>query len=126
MAHTDVEIPPPPSLPGDVLEKVSRAMVRLHKEQFGRGPTRSRSHFAGQDVLVCVLEDTMTPAERRLAELGEHERLRDTRLFLQHASEDDVRAAVEAIIGRRVRAVTSSFDTKQDVVFAVFMFEPSA
>ena len=38
---------------------VSRAMVALHKEQFGRGPTRARSHFAGQDALVCVLENVL-------------------------------------------------------------------
>jgi len=38
---------------------ISNAMVKLHKEQFGRGPTRARTHFAGPDALVCVLEDVL-------------------------------------------------------------------
>ena len=36
------------------MSAVSNAMVALHKEQFGRGPTRATSHFAGEDTLVCV------------------------------------------------------------------------
>src|SRR5829696_7921573 len=30
-----------------VLMEVSNAMVKLHKEQFGRGPTNARTYFAG-------------------------------------------------------------------------------
>jgi uncharacterized protein YbcI len=32
------------------LSKISREMVRLYKEQFGRGPTRVRTNFAGPDI----------------------------------------------------------------------------
>src|ERR1700755_1194955 len=53
---------------------ISREMVRLYKEQFGRGPTRSRTEFAGPDIVVATLEDTFTPAERRLAEMGQVDR----------------------------------------------------
>jgi hypothetical protein len=35
------------------------------KEQFGRGPTRVRSHFAGPDALLCVMDDALLPAEAR-------------------------------------------------------------
>jgi hypothetical protein len=35
-------------------------------------------------MLVTVLEDTLTPAERNLVKLGEHQRLRDLRLFFQY------------------------------------------
>ena len=34
-----------------VLAAVSNALVSLHKEQFGRGPVRARTHFAGDDVI---------------------------------------------------------------------------
>jgi uncharacterized protein YbcI len=46
------------------LLEVSNAMVALHKEQFGRGPTRARANFAGPDALMCVWEDALLPAER--------------------------------------------------------------
>ena len=47
--------------PGNGLQAVSNAMVKLHKEQFGRGPTNARSYLAGADTLVCTLEDSLLP-----------------------------------------------------------------
>ena len=59
-------------------------MVVLHKEQFGRGPTNARSHFAG-DALLCVLDDASLPAERKMVQMGEHQRVRETRTAFQVA-----------------------------------------
>jgi uncharacterized protein YbcI len=67
---------------GNRLQAVSNAMVKLHKEQFGRGPTNARSYFAGPDTLVCTLEDALLPAERTMVEMGEHHRVRESRMFL--------------------------------------------
>lgn len=66
--------------------EISREMVRLYKELFGRGPTKARTEFAGPDIVICTLENTFTPAERSLVELGEHQRLRDTRMYFQYAT----------------------------------------
>lgn len=103
---------------------VSNAMVKLYKEQFGRGPTRTRTHFAGPDTLITTLEDSLTPAERKLVAMGEHQRLRDARLFMQHATESDFRESVEQITGRKVRAFVSGIDTVNDVSSEVFYLEP--
>lgn len=100
-------------------------MVRVYKEQFGRGPTKARSDFASPDLLVCSLEDSLTPAERRLAELGEHQRLRDTRLYFQDATEHQFRAAIEAILGRKVRAFVSGIDTTSDISAEIFYLVPA-
>ena len=80
---------------------ISNEMVRLYKTQFGRGPTRARTHWAGADVVVVVLEDTLTPAERNLVEMGEHQRLRDTRTFFQYATVREFCEPVERLTGRR-------------------------
>lgn len=106
-----------------VRAEISREMVRLYKEQFGRGPTKARTEFAGPDIVICTLEHSFTPAERRLAEMGEHQRLRDTRLYFQHASEKEFRETIERILGRRVRAFVSGLDTKVDVSCEVFHLE---
>jgi uncharacterized protein YbcI len=105
---------------------VSNAMVRLYKEQFGRGPTTTRTHFAGPDVLITTLEDSLTPAERNMVAMGEHQRLRDTRMFFQYASEEAFREAVEQITGRKVRAFVSGIDTHRDVSSEVFYLEPQS
>jgi uncharacterized protein YbcI len=105
------------------LAEISREMVRLYKEQFGRGPTRARSNFAGPDLVICTLEDTLTPAERRMAQLGEHHRLRDTRLYFQHATEAQFCEVIERVLGRKVRAFISGMDTYQDVAAEIFYLE---
>jgi uncharacterized protein YbcI len=104
--------------------EISREMVRLYKEQFGRGPTKARTEFAGPDVVVCTLEDSFTPAERKLAEMEEHQRLRDTRLYFQHATKDEFIGTIERLLNRKVRAFNSSIDTETDVSVEVFHLEP--
>lgn len=110
--------------PDSTHAEISRAMVRIYKDQFGRGPTRARADFAGPDVLLCTLEDSLTPAERSLAGMGEHQRLRDTRLFFQHATEDEFRGTIEEILGRKVRGFISGIDTEQDISVEIFYLEP--
>ena len=106
------------------LQEVSNVLVRLHKEQFGRGPTNARSFFAGPDALVCVLEDALLPAERRMVELGDAARVRDTRVAFQAATEPEFIDAVEKIVGRRVRGFASAVDPKNGLVFENYYFEP--
>jgi uncharacterized protein YbcI len=108
-----------------VLAEISREIVRLYKEQFGRGPTKARTEFAGPDTVICTLEDTFTPAERRLAEMGEHQRLRDTRLYFQHATDKQFCSAVERVLDRKVRAFISGVDTREDVSAEVFYLKPA-
>lgn len=105
------------------LAEISREMVRLYKVQFGRGPTRARSDFAGPDLIICTLEDTLTPAEKRMAQLGDHQRLRDLRLYFQHATEDQFCEIIERVLGRKVRAFISGMDTSKDVAAELFYLE---
>jgi uncharacterized protein YbcI len=98
-------------LDGSLLQAISGEMVRVFKEQFGRGPTKARTYWSGPDVLTVVLEDTLTPAERNLVEMGEHERLRENRMFFQYASVREFCEPVERLTGRKVRAFSSGLDT---------------
>jgi uncharacterized protein YbcI len=104
--------------------EISREMVRLYKELFGRGPTKARTEFAGPDIVICTLENTFTPAERSLADLGEHQRLRDTRLYFQAATHDKFTQIVERLTGRKVRAFISGLDASLDVCAELFYLEP--
>jgi uncharacterized protein YbcI len=106
------------------LAEISRAMVQVYKDQFGRGPTKVRTFYAGPDAVVCLLEHTFTPAERNLQALGEHQRLRDIRLLFQYAERSRYTAPIEHITGRRVRAFISGIDTSSDIASELFVFEP--
>jgi uncharacterized protein YbcI len=103
---------------------VSNAMVKLYKVQFGRGPTKAKTNFAGPDVLITTLQNSMTPAERNLVAMGEYQRLRDTRMFFQYATENEFRETVERLTGRKVWAFVSGIDTMQDVSCEVFYLQP--
>jgi uncharacterized protein YbcI len=104
---------------------ISNEMVRLYKEQFGRGPTKTRTTWAGRDVLVVVLEDTLTPAERNLLDLGEHARLRDLRMFFQYAAVREFCEPIERITGRKVRAFISGLDAgAEGLALETFVLHP--
>jgi uncharacterized protein YbcI len=108
------------------LQELTNAMVRLYKELFGRGPTKARTDYAGPDTLVATIQNSLTPAERNMIGLGEHHRVREIRMFFQHASNAEFTGTVEEITGRKVWAFVSGVDTDQDVASEVFYLEPIA
>jgi uncharacterized protein YbcI len=108
----------------DVLRQISRAMVGLYKEQFGRGPESVSTHFSGPDTIVSILGNSLTPVERTLRDVGSRQQLRDVRLMFQHASEADFRSAVEEACGRRVVGFMSGIDVDNDISCEVFTLEP--
>jgi uncharacterized protein YbcI len=106
------------------LQAVSNAMVTLHKEQFGRGPTSSRANFAGPDALMCVLRDVLLPAELKMVQMGDRQRVRESRTAFQAATANDFVARVEEIVSRKVIGFTSAVDPDSNIVFECFYFEP--
>ena len=108
-----------------ILSAISNEMVRIYKDQFGRGPTKTRTQWAGPDILVVTLEQTFTPAERRLRELDEHERLRELRLLFQYAAVSVFCDPVEQLTGRKVRAFVSGIDTELDLASEMFVLHPA-
>ena len=108
-----------------VLMEISNAMVGIYKDQFGRGPTKARAEWCGPDVITVALEQTLTPAEHNLVRMGEHRRLRETRMFFQHASVREFCEPIEQITGRKVRAFVSGIDTMADgLSVEVFVLHP--
>jgi Na+-translocating membrane potential-generating system (MpsC) len=90
-------------------------------------PDESPHPLAGDDILVVVLEDTLTPAEHNLVEMGEHQRLRDTRMFFQYATVREFCEPVEQLTGRKVRSFLSAMDTEVDgLCVETFILHPSS
>ena len=109
---------------GSPLLAVSNAMVKLYKEMFGRGPTKARAQFAGPDLVVVLLENTLTAAERNLVALGQYERLHELRLIAHHALEGELRSMAEQTLGRRALSVMSALDVHRDVSAELLTLEP--
>src|SRR5438874_2519422 len=89
----------------------------------GRGATKSRA-FLHNDVVVCVLEDGATRAERNLVAAGRVELVRQQRDALQHAMATQLIESVERLTGRTVRTFLSGSSREGDSSVEVFVLEP--
>jgi uncharacterized protein YbcI len=113
--------PAPPST-GELLEAVSNLVVRVYADRVGRGPTKARA-YADRDIIVCVMEDTMTKAERTLVDCGRSGAVKQVRDALQETMREDLAAGIEALTGRRVLAHTGTASLEPDVTSDLFILD---
>jgi uncharacterized protein YbcI len=107
---------------GDLRATISREMARLHSEYYGRGPTKTKTVVA-DDVVVVVLEETFTRAERTLVERGEIDAVQQIRRRFQQAMKDDFTSLIEQATGRKVRAFLSETNLEADISVEFFLLE---
>jgi len=116
---------PTETLKGGALNAaISNAVVGLLGEYVGRGPTKARTIHSGKFVL-CVLEDTMTKAERSLAVGGHEEFVLRLRHAIQTTMQKDLTAALEALTHRQVVAFMSANQIEPDLAAEVFVLDES-
>ena len=101
---------------------ISRELVSLHKQFYGRGPVRAKTHLVN-DTVLCVLEGGFTVVERTLIEVGRAAAVHDMRTSFQAAMRDQFTAVVESALARRVRAYLSQVHTDPDVAVELFLLE---
>src|SRR5262245_59597729 len=106
------------------LDEINNGIAQLYKEHFGRGPRQVRSTFAGPDMIVCSVEDTLTLAERTLVKVGKHDLVRDTRASMHHVSDYAFIALAERSTGRKVNGFASGLDLDRELAVEVFFFAP--
>src|SRR3954452_24205121 len=95
---------------GELNAAIATAVVGIVAGFTGHGPTRSRAFVHG-DVVVCLLEDCMTKAERSLVAAGSSELVGEQRDGFQRATGPDMVAAVERLTGRTVATFLSGTST---------------
>jgi len=107
-------------LTGEARASIASGFVGLHSKYYGRGPTKSKVYADG-DLLVVVMEETFTPAERTLIDQGQAEGIQEIRHNFQMLMADQFKALVEQATGRRVRSFTSETDLENDIAVEVFL-----
>ncbi|HEY6524997.1 MAG TPA: Na-translocating system protein MpsC family protein [Solirubrobacteraceae bacterium] len=95
---------------------------RLIADFTGRGAQRSRA-FVDQDVVVCVLEDGATNAERNLVSAGRADLVRLQRDALQRAMGPQLIDMVERLTHRTVRVFMSGTDESGAAAVELFLLE---
>jgi len=105
---------------GEMRAMISKEIVRLQAEYYGKGPTKAKTYIV-EDLVVVVLEETFTRAEKTLAERGERDAIQHIRRRFQQQMADNFTSVVEQATGRRVRAFLSETDIETDVSVETFL-----
>jgi len=109
---------------GPQLAEISNTMVQLQKQFFGKGPTKARTSWAGDDALICIMGGGFTPVEQTLYESGRAEAVQQMRHAFQMAMEERMSDEIEKIIERKVVAFMSAAHQNPDVSCEIFLLEP--
>lgn len=108
---------------GSLSAAISNAIVRITAEYIGRGPTKARTSIR-DDLIVVLMQDTLTKAERTLLETGQGDFVMETRSRFQMTMRDAYVAAVEMLTERHVIAFMSTNHMEPDMAAEIFVLEP--
>ena len=101
---------------------IADAVMHIHRERVGRGPTKAQAFFR-RNVVVVVMEDTMTRGEKNLVANGQAEGARATRASFSEMMRGDLVAAVEELTGAAVVAFLSDSSAEPDVAVQVYVLD---
>jgi uncharacterized protein YbcI len=105
---------------GELNAEIARSVVGIYRRACGRGPTKARTMFRS-DVVVVILEDVLTPAERSLIADGRAAAALDMRRSLHAAMRPTLATAIAEATGCPVRAVMSDSNDDPDVTVEIFL-----
>jgi uncharacterized protein YbcI len=98
--------------------------VGLFSKYVGRGPTKARTTIDG-NLVVVVLRDGMTTAERNLVRAGREAEVQRLRRAFQETMQADLVATVERLTDGTVSAFMSANHSDPDVAAEIFVMDRS-
>ena len=108
---------------GSLSAAISNAIVRITADYTGRGPTKVRTSIH-DDVILVLMQETLTRAERSLLATGQGDFVLETRTRFQNTMRDDYVFAVEELTERKVLAFMSANHLEPDMGAELFVLEP--
>lgn len=99
---------------GDEKTAVSNLVVSLFREYMGRGSTGARTAIR-DDLVTCVLRDTLTRAERKLVSREEAKSVLQVWRVSQELMRHEAVAGVEGILEREVIALLGDRHIEPDL-----------
>src|SRR4051812_46168073 len=109
---------------GSLLAQISNAMVRIHKQHWGKGPTKARTIYT-EDIVLTRLDQIFTQAEATLVRAGREEEARNMRIAFQRELEHEFVGAIERLTGRKAQAFLIEMRGGTNMGIALFALEPA-
>jgi uncharacterized protein YbcI len=107
---------------GELNAAITSALVGIQTGYLGRGP-RSASTFHYGNVLVTLMHDVLTPAERTLTRTDRTDAVKHIRHLFQETMETEFRLAVERLTGRKMLAFISGNHLEPDIAAELFILD---
>jgi uncharacterized protein YbcI len=106
----------------ELLARLSRETARIQKEAFGKGPVSTKS-FLFDDLLLVVMRDGLTVAEKTMLGFGQADLVRQVRQTYQNEMTTTFVDMVEGATRRKVLSYQSQILFDPDVVIEIFVFD---
>jgi uncharacterized protein YbcI len=97
-------------------------MVQLHKEFYGRGPTKAKTYFH-DDSIVVLMRGGFTSVEETLLRAGRGESVARQRRDFQDVMRERFEEMVEELTGRKVVAFMNSTHQDPDLICSIFLLD---
>jgi len=105
-----------------LLGRISTEMVQLMKQYYGKGPTKAKSYFL-DDFLIVVMRGGTTRAERTMLEADREDTVREFRQQFENEMTGRVTGLIEELTGRKVVNYQSQILFDPDISVEFFFFD---
>jgi uncharacterized protein YbcI len=109
--------------PGELLADISRALVQLYKECYGKGPTKARTYIS-ENLVVCLLQGGFLKGEQTLRDAGRGDAVSEQREALQDVLRGRFVGTIEELTGRKVTSFISGVDLDSEMNAELFVLDP--
>ena len=107
---------------GLLMANISRRIVGLHKEFYGKGPEKART-YVQDDLVVVLMRGGFTRVEETLLREGRGEAVARQRRDFQQVMFERFAEVIESELGRKVVAFMSSSHQEPDLLAELFVLE---
>jgi uncharacterized protein YbcI len=108
---------------GLLLATISKRIVAILREHYGRGPMKAKT-YALDDIIVVVMRGSgFTPLEKTIMNSGQPDRVVEMRHEFQHMMTRQFTETIEELTGRKVLAFLSQAHVEPDITMEIFFVD---
>lgn len=111
---------------GQVESEICEAVIKFEKEYMGRGPLETKAYII-DDMVLVRLKNVLTPAEMKLSSVTDRkdgrELIKRIRITLLEQGRPLLEAAVESILGIKIKSLHTDISTMTGERVIIFTLE---
>jgi uncharacterized protein YbcI len=114
---------PAPLRGGQLLAAISRRIVGMLREHYGRGPIKAKTYVLDDMIVVVLRGSGFIPLEQTIMDSGEPERVLAMREDFQRVMAGRFQQVIEELTGRNVVAFVSRGHFEPDITMEIFFID---